>query len=130
MASKVTTDMLEVTLKNHGLANYHIQFTPWVENADGSLPGITGESFDRASNSILVTFRHHYFSYLPAHMYSTFSFVSRRLDANARTNFLMEKTCIFDLGKNQVKAPDANIPLGLPEFPILNDTLAPVPTRT
>jgi hypothetical protein len=84
------------------------QFAPWGnDNNDGSVPGITGEAFDRwHPNSILVAFPpSHYFSYLPARGTYVSHIYFRAKKGKKQTfgaNFLMGKDVHFDLEKNRI----------------------------
>jgi hypothetical protein len=129
-------DMLEVSHEElMALPTIIFQFTPWSESNDGSLPGITGESFDRSHpNSILVAFPpSHYFSYLPArgtYVSHVFFRVKKGKTQTLGANFLMGKDVHFDLEKNRIGFSESKCEystLGLPNFPISNNTLAPDP---
>jgi hypothetical protein len=109
------------------------QFTPWKEDNDESLPGITGKSFDRSHpNSILVAFPpSHYFSYLPSrgtYVSHVFFRVKKGKTQTLGANFLMGKDVHFDLENNRIGFAESNCEystLGLANFP--NNTLAPDP---
>jgi hypothetical protein len=126
-------DFLEVTHEEvMALPTIIFQFTPYAEDNDGSLPGITGESFDRAHpNSILVAFPpSHYFSYLPArgtYVSHVFFRVKKGHTQTLGANFLMGKDVHFDLENNRIGFAESKCEystLGLPNF---NNTHAPDP---
>jgi hypothetical protein len=125
-------DFLEVSHEElMALPTIIFQFTPWSETNDQSLPGITGESFDKSNpNSILVAFPpSHYFSYLPArgtYVSHVFFRVKKGRTQTLGANFLMGKDVHFDLEKNRIGFSESKCEystLGLPNFPEFNNTL-------